>query len=797
MSFEPEDHASGPAVKRVRAAAGKDLNAARACMPPVVRTKSPERSQDVCMVSAGKAAAGKAAAGQNKTCDRLASVQYWAVGRDGPLPEQTSAIWRRAVTGCSQLWAMFAAAVFMLCPGMLQPAAAFMQTLSVHDGNVISDAVDLRSTLADRASDDSMMWLVDNGFGSTLSLDTLRTGPESTTVPMSLSRRPVESVIFEHHAHDVPELFSYIHEHRGSNIVTPYGVLPVFICLDHRLFWLNPLHHVHSDEHTFYFYPDARSVAAYLAGDVAAAATSGQSTVLPYTSSGDPFALSTLQTRPGHDDLGAPIPIATIGAAIAKVKGAGASLFPDHHRIRAPEGDDENLNTQEMVDGYPTRHKPRFVDGRPYMEDVDGDNVIDIPDDSHYIYLYTSFVMHNLLKISCELENRGCEQRIAYASDMNRNFNPAWESQENEIWARSSSFYYGNTIAEEKQLSDVQSVRAPGVSAMATSHAASAHSLSIRKQAQSIRELNTPYGAEQDLSDDSASAIPGILLDDQDMSSSSSGIYIGVLNARSFERYERFNSYIRRDLVPFSFGQQYIGRVSGREYEAAWNEYIDRVNSVNGRNSFGSGCYISAAGYYMTVFGNSCIPYGGFERIEARASDNGTLSAITVHSRLSPTVDKEDFINFLSMRYDRFDPYETAVGDVAVLYEEICSAMKELSEDRYNCEIYWFRDHNNYLKVTYGVHDDNRTLSLLFADESFLFGSERKTLNRRLASIRNEIKVKNHMAINGPARSYNSTAQVSRDSNTPVSYGSPPVIYRAMSEAQKDAADGDEAENNQ
>ena len=797
MSFEPEDHASGPAVKRVRAAAGKDLNAARACMPPVVRTKSPERSQDVCMVSAGKAAAGKAAAGQNKTCDRLASVQYWAVGRDGPLPEQTSAIWRRAVTGCSQLWAMFAAAVFMLCPGMLQPAAAFMQTLSVHDGNVISDAVDLRSTLADRASDDSMMWLVDNGFGSTLSLDTLRTGPESTTVPMSLSRRPVESVIFEHHAHDVPELFSYIHEHRGSNIVTPYGVLPVFICLDHRLFWLNPLHHVHSDEHTFYFYPDARSVAAYLAGDVAAAATSGQSTVLPYTSSGDPFALSTLQTRPGHDDLGAPIPIATIGAAIAKVKGAGASLFPDHHRIRAPEGDDENLNTQEMVDGYPTRHKPRFVDGRPYMEDVDGDNVIDIPDDSHYIYLYTSFVMHNLLKISCELENRGCEQRIAYARDMNRNFNPAWESQENEIWARSSSFYYGNTIAEEKQLSDVQSVRAPGVSAMATSHAASAHSFSIRKQAQSIRELNTPYGAEQDLSDDSASAIPGILLDDQDMSSSSSGIYIGVLNARSFERYERFNSYIRRDLVPFSFGQQYIGRVSGREYEAAWKEYIDRVNSVNGRNSFGSGCYISAAGYYMTVFGNSCIPYGGFERIEARASDNGTLSAITVHSRLSPTVDKEDFINFLSMRYDRFDPYETAVGDVAVLYEEICSAMKELSEDRYNCEIYWFRDHNNYLKVTYGVHDDNRTLSLLFADESFLFGSERKTLNRRLASIRNEIKVKNHMAINGPARSYDSTAQVSRDSNTPVSYGSPPVIYRAMSEAQKDAADGDEAENNQ
>lgn len=211
-------------------------------------------------------------------------------------------------------------------------------------------------------------------------------------------------------------------------------------------------------------------------------------------------------------------------------------------------------------------------------------------------------------------------------------------------------------------------------------------------------------------------------------------IYIGPLEL------EGYNEYIAHTLVPFSFGQQYIGRITAKQYGQAWKEYIDSLNSSR-PNQADKKCYLSAAGSNLSVFGYNCMPFKGFERMEASADQHGTLSSVTIYHKLNKsTADIDTFLNFLDSRYQRIDPAQYGLQELANLKQDLVRLMKILSHDQYVNQFYWHLfDGNKFLSVNFVTVRGNKLISVIFASKSYLQNEERLATLRRLALVRQEL----------------------------------------------------------
>lgn len=134
-------------------------------------------------------------------------------------------------------------------------------------------------------------------------------------------------------------------------------------------------------------------------------------------------------------------------------------------------------------------------------------------------------------------------------------------------------------------------------------------------------------------------------------------IYIGPLKANVC------NDFAVHNLIPFSFGQQYIGKISAKDYEMAWQKYIKKVNANNKPNS-PQNCYLSAAGTNLSVFGSNCLP---FDRIEAHSDDKGTLVAVSIIAKLQGNMSFDTFLKFLDSRYLAISPQKHNLKELADL----------------------------------------------------------------------------------------------------------------------------------
>ena len=186
-------------------------------------------------------------------------------------------------------------------------------------------------------------------------------------------------------------------------------------------------------------------------------------------------------------------------------------------------------------------------------------------------------------------------------------------------------------------------------------------------------------------------------------------IYIGPLKVKVSEDFAIHN------LIPFSFGQQYIGKVSAKDYEMAWQKYIKKVNANNKPNS-PKNCYLSAAGTNLSVFGSNCLPFDGFDRIEAHSDDKGTLAAVSIIAKLKGNISVDTFLKFLDSCYLAISPQKHNLKELADLNDDLTSLMCQLSKGNYVSDIYWYNyDNDKYIRVSFSTYKEKKIVTLLFA----------------------------------------------------------------------------------
>ena len=211
-------------------------------------------------------------------------------------------------------------------------------------------------------------------------------------------------------------------------------------------------------------------------------------------------------------------------------------------------------------------------------------------------------------------------------------------------------------------------------------------------------------------------------------------IYIGPLKVNVCEDFAIHN------LIPFSFGQQYIGKISAKDYEMAWQQYIKKINANNKPNS-PQNCYLSAAGTNLSVFGSNCLPFDGFDRIEAHSDDKGTLVAVSIIAKLKGNMSVDTFLKFLDSRYLAISPQKHDLKELADLNDDLTSLMCQLSNGNYVSDIYWYNyDKDKYVRASFSAYNDNNIVTLLFAQYDYFVNQEKLNTLRRLAILRQELE---------------------------------------------------------
>ena len=208
-------------------------------------------------------------------------------------------------------------------------------------------------------------------------------------------------------------------------------------------------------------------------------------------------------------------------------------------------------------------------------------------------------------------------------------------------------------------------------------------------------------------------------------------IYIGPLKVNVC------NDFAVHNLIPFSFGQQYIGKISAKDYEMAWQKYIKKVNANNKPNR-PQNCYLSAAGTNLSVFGSNCLP---FDRIEAHSDDKGTLVAVSIIAKLQGNMSLDTFLKFLDSRYLAISPQKHKLKELADLNDDLTSLMCQLSKGNYVRDIYWYNyDNDKYVKVSFSAYKGKKVATLLFAQYDYFVNQEKFNTLRRLAILRQELE---------------------------------------------------------
>lgn len=351
----------------------------------------------------------------------------------------------------------------------------------------------------------------------------------------------------------------------------------------------------------------------------------------------------------------------TIFALVNPIARANALLsIDDHDHIASTSLNNAYLTTSEA-------HKANFN-----HSNTNNNAMLDVKVDfetQKQIELITSYIVRNLIKFSCEIENKGCN-RLAKA---------------------------------EQRLKSIENV-----------------AKSLQSQGFSLDDKD--YETLAALNGENSSLKERI-----------DSIYIGPLNIKGYDQFAIHH------LIPFSFGQQYIGKINAKEYEMAWRRYVDQVNNEDG-HGYEPKCYLSAAGSNLSVFGPHCLPFDGLERVEAHVDDAGNLVAVSIFAGLKGDMNIETFLKFLDSRYLAIIPNKHNLKELSELNTDLSSLMYIMSKGKYTNDVYWYSYGNDkYIKASFSSYNDKKNLSLLFAKHDYFIETEKLSTLRRLAILRQEL----------------------------------------------------------
>ena len=152
-------------------------------------------------------------------------------------------------------------------------------------------------------------------------------------------------------------------------------------------------------------------------------------------------------------------------------------------------------------------------------------------------------------------------------------------------------------------------------------------------------------------------------------------------------------------------------------------------------------CQLSAAGTNLSVFGSNCLPFDGFDRIEAHSDDKGTLVAVSIIAKLKGNMSVDTFLKFLDSRYLAISPQKHDLKELADLNDDLTSLMCQLSKGNYVSDIYWYNyDNDKYVRASFSAYKDKRTVTLLLAQYDYFVNKEKLNTLRRLAILRQDLE---------------------------------------------------------
>lgn len=194
-----------------------------------------------------------------------------------------------------------------------------------------------------------------------------------------------------------------------------------------------------------------------------------------------------------------------------------------------------------------------------------------------------------------------------------------------------------------------------------------------------------------------------------------------------------FAEFQKYNIQPKNYGQNYVGRITLAEYEKIWRDYLAKYGTIHK-------CTLYASDSLFTVYGNDCVHVDGFERLEAKADQNGMLASMMLIQKLNEKVNSGVFLSFLGKRYQFFEPGTGTVALVNDLNKDLCLVMSELSHHKYSCELHWFQLNDILMLVKFSSYNSKLKVMITFGTRYFFNDIEMPMIKRRLAVVRQELE---------------------------------------------------------
>lgn len=192
-------------------------------------------------------------------------------------------------------------------------------------------------------------------------------------------------------------------------------------------------------------------------------------------------------------------------------------------------------------------------------------------------------------------------------------------------------------------------------------------------------------------------------------------------------------------VIPYDFGQFYIGRMDLADYHAAWMNKLKSEGNYNPAR-----CKVFAEKNRIVVTGSKCTQK--YSYIEAHSGADGKLAAVLVNGDKKVIGHSIKQVNeYLAKRYHRLLPEEMSpvLREIEGLQKDLCQSMIALMDGKYKCSMSWYTYRNFVLIFSTSTYDDKDREQFLYATPQHLMDHERMTLKRRLAIIRQEISRRN------------------------------------------------------
>lgn len=202
-----------------------------------------------------------------------------------------------------------------------------------------------------------------------------------------------------------------------------------------------------------------------------------------------------------------------------------------------------------------------------------------------------------------------------------------------------------------------------------------------------------------------------------------------------------YASMRKHRVVPLDLGYAFIGKVTLHEYQQAWERFFNARAAhlkLMGEN-ITKPCNLLITESGLTVYGSTCLPVIGFERVDAKFDEVGLLSSILLVLDFEDETILDQLRQLIKRRYPQIEPPRTPLAQVASYISELNRLMVELSRNQYHAQTSWHKVGDNYAYIKFSGYSGNKKVMMLFGSEHYFTHDEMSLVKRRLAIVRQEL----------------------------------------------------------